>query len=276
MTAVTPANAVTPDEADPVLLELDGAVATITLNRPQTLNLLSVAARDALIEAVLAVRDMPDVRAVVLAAAGRHFSAGADLSEFGSADSVFEARRIRWDRDPWGPLWSLPQPLVVALHGYALAAGLEMALLCDIRLAATDTVVGLPETRLGMLPAAGGTQSLTKAIGPVAALPWVLTGDNIPAHQAVARGILHRLVSHDATVSQSPAEAVTAAATEVARRWAAIEPALLQAAKRALRGAAELDLDAGMVLERRLAHLAHDRRERTPRTVDGPDPKATA
>ncbi|MEZ5260972.1 MAG: enoyl-CoA hydratase/isomerase family protein [Acidimicrobiales bacterium] len=78
-------------------------------------------------------------------------SAGADLSEFGSADSVFEARRIRWDRDPRGPLWSLPQPVVVALHGYSLAAGLEMALLCDVRLAAADTVVGLPETRLGML-----------------------------------------------------------------------------------------------------------------------------
>ncbi|MFN0026167.1 MAG: enoyl-CoA hydratase/isomerase family protein [Acidimicrobiales bacterium] len=261
MTAATPPTPPTPPTStEPVLLELDGAVATITLNRPETLNLVSVVVRDALIEAVLAVRDMPDVRAVVLAAAGRHFSAGADLSEFGSADTVFEARRIRWDRDPWGPLWSLPQPVVVALHGYALAAGLEMALLCDIRLAATDTVVGLPETRLGMLPAAGGTQSLTKAIGPVAALPWVLTADNIPAHVAVERAILHRLVPHDAA-AESPAEAVNTAAAELARRWAAIDPTLVQAAKRALRGAAELDLDAGLALERRLARLARAARD---------------
>ncbi len=252
-----------PTATEPVLLALDGAVATITLNRPETLNLVSVAVRDALIEAVLAVRDMPDVAAVVLAAAGRHFSAGADLSEFGSADSVFEARRIRWDRDPWGPLWSLPQPVVVALHGYALAAGLEMALLCDIRLAATDTVVGLPETRLGMLPAAGGTQSLSKAIGAVAALPWVLSADNIPAHQALERGIVHRVVAPDSTVNQSPAEAVNTAAAAVARRWANSEPRLVQAAKRALRGAAELDLDAGLVLERRLAVLADNVTDRS-------------
>lgn len=242
---------------DQVLLELHGGVATITLNRADTMNLVSVAVRDALIEAVLAVRDMPDVRAVVLGAAGRHFSAGADLSEFGSAASVFEARRIRWDRDPWGPLWSLPQPVVVALHGYALAAGLEMALLCDIRLAATDTVVGLPETRLGMLPAAGGTQSLTKAIGPVAALPWVLTADNIPAATALERGIVHRLVAPDTDAGQSPIEAVNQAAAHLAARWAAAPPPLMRSAKRALRAAAELDLDAGLVLERRLAALAN-------------------
>jgi enoyl-CoA hydratase/carnithine racemase len=233
--------------SDEVLLEVDEGVATITLNRPATLNIVSVAVRDALIEAVTAARDHPDVRAVVLAAAGRHFSAGADLSEFGSAESVFEARRIRWDRDPWGPLWSLPQPVVVALHGYSLAAGLEMALLCDIRLAAPDTVVGLPETRLGMLPAAGGTQSLTKAVRPSTALPVVLTADNLTATEALERGLVHRIVTD--------AEGVDAAARRLARRWAGLDPALLQAAKRALRAAAELPLDAGLRTETRLARL---------------------
>ncbi|MGE0731308.1 MAG: enoyl-CoA hydratase/isomerase family protein [Acidimicrobiia bacterium] len=236
----------TEPERDPVRFEVDEGVATITLDRPETLNLVSVAVRDALIEAILAARDHPDVRAVVLAAAGRHFSAGADLSEFGSADSVFEARRIRWDRDPWGPLWSLPQPVVVALHGYSLAAGLEMALLCDVRLAAADTVVGLPETRLGMLPAAGGTQSLTRAVGPAAALPVVLTADNIPATEALARGIVHRIVGDDAA-------GVDAAAAGLAARWASMEPAALRAAKRALRVAGDLPLREGLAVERRLA-----------------------
>lgn len=234
-----------PPTDDPVRFELIGQVARITLNRPETLNIVSVAVRDALIEAVLAARDHPDVRAVVLAAAGRHFSAGADLSEFGSADSVFEARRIRWDRDPWGPLWSLPHPVVVALHGYSLAAGLEMALLCDIRLAAPDTVVGLPETRLAMLPAAGGTQSLTKVIGPHGALPVVMTADNLDARTAVARGLIHRIVGpEEGTVDD--------AALALASRWARLDPPLLRAAKRALRAAADLPLSDGLATERRL------------------------
>lgn len=234
-----------PDVSDEVLLEVDEGVATITLNRPDTLNIVSVAVRDALIEAVLGARDHPDVRAVVLAARGRHFSAGADLTEFGSADSVFEARRIRWDRDPWGPLWSLPQPVVAALHGYSLAAGLEMALLCDLRLAAPDTVVGLPETRLAMLPAAGGTQSLTKAVGPAGALPVVLTADNIGAVDAVRRGLVHRIVDDP--------HGVDAAARRQALAWAALDPGLLQAAKRAMRAAAELPLEHGLAVEARLA-----------------------
>ncbi len=230
--------------SDEVLLEVDEGVATITLNRPDTLNIVSVAVRDALIEAILGARDHPDVRAVVLAARGRHFSAGADLTEFGSADSVFEARRIRWDRDPWGPLWSLPQPVVVALHGYSLAAGLEMALLCDLRLAAPDTVVGLPETRLAMLPAAGGTQSLTKAVGPAGALPVVLTADNIGAVDALRRGLVHRIVED---------LGVDTAARRQALAWAALDPGLLQAAKRAMRAAAELPLEHGLAIEARLA-----------------------
>ncbi len=253
--------------SDPVRFEVDGAVATITLNRPETLNIVSVAVRDALIEAVLAARDHPDVRAVVLAAAGKHFSAGADLSEFGSADTVFEARRIRWDRDPWGPLWSLPQPVVVALHGYSLAAGLEMALLCDIRLAAPDTVVGLPETRLAMLPAAGGTQSLTKAVGPHGALPLVLTADNLTAPAALERGLIHRIVggaSGDgagASGASAGEGSVEDAARALAERWAALDPVLLQAAKRARRRAADLELGQGLGAERRLAQLLAPRRQ---------------
>jgi len=241
--------------SDEVLFTVEDGVATITLNRPAQLNIVSVALRDALIEAVLAARDHPDVRAVVLAAAGKHFSAGADLSEFGSASSVFEARRIRWDRDPWGPLWSLPQPVVVALHGYSLAAGLEMSMLCDLRLAAPDTVVGLPETRLGMLPAAGGTQSLTKAVGPAGALPVVLTADNLPAVEALRRGIIHRIVDD--------AGGVDAAALRQARAWAALDPTLVQSAKRALRAASELPLGEGLATETRLRAVLDTARHRS-------------
>lgn len=205
----------------------DSGIATITLGRAP-LNVYDTVMRDALIEILHALHDLPDVRVVVLRAEGRHFSAGADLAEFGSADFPLEARRLRWDRDPWTPLWTLPVPVVVALHGFALGAGLEMALLCDIRVAAHDTVVGLPETVLGMLPSAGGTQTLSKTVGPDAALPPVLLSTRIPAQEAWRRGLVHAVVPD-----------ADAAAEDIARELARRDPAVLRALKRQLREAVD-------------------------------------
>jgi enoyl-CoA hydratase/carnithine racemase len=234
------------DEAGPVRFSLgEDGVAVVSLHRPDKLNIYDLAMRDALIEAFMAVADDPAVRALLLRADGRHFSAGADLTEFGSAGSVMAARQIRWERDPWIPLCTLPQPTVVALHGYALGAGLEMALLCDVRLAAPDTKVGLPETRLGMLPSAGGTQSLPRAIGPAAALPIILTAATLDADDAARRGIVHRVV-----------EDVEGEARALAARLAALPPAAVQAARRALRAATDLPLADGLHVERRLARRA--------------------
>ena len=212
---------------DTVTLDLDGAgVATIRLSRPEALNIYNLAMRDDLIEAFSAVRDLTEVRAVVLGAAGRHFSAGADLAEFGTADSVFQARRIRWRRDPWGPLLGIEAPIVAALHGYALGAGFEMALMCDFRLAGPDTVVGLPETKLGMLPSAGGSQTLARLVGPAAAARLVLTADNVSAAEALAAGLIHQV-----------AEPVDEAAHALARRLAAVDPSVMRSARRQLRAA---------------------------------------
>ncbi|MEX2626872.1 MAG: enoyl-CoA hydratase/isomerase family protein, partial [Ilumatobacteraceae bacterium] len=175
-------------------LEIDAAgVATLTLTHPP-LNIYDLQMRDELIEAFTAIRDHPDVRVLVLAAAGDHFSAGADLKEFGTAEGVMDARSIRWERDPWTLLWELPQPTIAAFHGYALGAGLEMALLCDIRLAATGTTLALPESTLGMLPSAGGTQSLARVIGPGPAAPVVMLGDRFGADEASELGVVDRVV----------------------------------------------------------------------------------
>jgi enoyl-CoA hydratase/carnithine racemase len=212
---------------DTVNLEMDeGGVATIRLNRPDALNIYNLAMRDDLIEAFGAVRDITEVRAVVLAAAGRHFSAGADLAEFGTADSTFQARRIRWRRDPWGPLLAIDAPVIAALHGYALGAGFEMALMCDFRLAAPDTVVGLPETKLGMLPSAGGSQTLARLVGPAAAARLVMSAENVSVADALAGGLIHEIV-----------EEVDDAAIALARRLAAVDPSILKAARRQLRAA---------------------------------------
>lgn len=211
---------------DTVILELDDGVATIRLNRPEALNIYNLAMRDDLIEAFSAVADLSEVGAVVLAAAGRHFSAGADLAEFGTADSIFQARRIRWRRDPWGPLLRIDAPIVAALHGYALGAGFEMALMCDFRLAAPDTVVGLPETKLGMLPSAGGSQTLARIVGPAAAARLVLTADNVAAPEALATGLVHEI-----------ADPVDEAARALARRLAGVDPSVMRTARGRLRAA---------------------------------------
>lgn len=224
----------------------DHGVAIVTLDHPP-LNVYDLAMRDDLIEAVLAIRDVPSVRCFVLRAAGKHFSAGADLSEFGSADSIHEARRIRWDRDPWIPLSELPVPTVAELHGYTVGSGLEMSLLCDLRIAGADTVLGLPETKLGMLPAAGGTQSLTRAIGPHAAAPIVLTGRNLDAEEALRRGVVHDVVPNDELAGR-----VDALAAQLSR----LDPGVVGAAKRALSAAWDQPLDHGLATERRLALLA--------------------
>lgn len=216
-------------------------VATVTLAHPP-LNIYDLQMRDELIEAFAAVRDHPDARALVLAADGKHFSAGADLKEFGSAGSILEARSIRWERDPWTPLWELPQPTIVALHGYALGAGLEMSLLCDIRIAQTGTQLGLPETKLGMLPSAGGTQTLARTIGPGPAAPLVMLASTIDADEALRRGVVDAV---DADADR--------AARSLAATIASIDPGAVRAARRALRAAVDLPLADGLRRERVLA-----------------------
>lgn len=227
-------------------LEIDDrGVAVLTLAHPP-LNIYDLRMRDELIEAFSAVRDHPDARVLVLAADGDHFSAGADLKEFGTAAGVMDARAIRWERDPWTPLWELPQPTIVALHGYALGAGLEMALLCDIRVASTGTTLGLPETTLGMLPSAGGTQSLVRVVGPGRATPLVMLGSRIAADEALRLGVVDRVVD------DADAEAL-----RLAERVAAAPPGAVRAARRALRAAADLGLEDGLRRERLLAATLH-------------------
>ncbi len=236
-----------------VHLEFDGPVAVVSLDSPP-LNIFDLEMRDDLIEAIAAVGDVPDVRVMILRSAGRHFSAGADLSEFGTAASIFEARRIRWDRDPWGPLWDLRVPTIAALRGVAVGSGMEMAMLCDLRVAADDTRLGLPETKLGMLPAAGGTQSLTRALGPHASLPLVASAITIDAAEAEQCGVVNWVVDD-----------VDTHARALADRLAALDPRAVAAARRALRAAGDLPLDAGVLIEKQLAALVQLRSARSPR-----------
>ena len=221
----------------------DQGVATVLICNPP-LNVYDLEMRDGLIESIAAVRDNPDARCLLLRAEGPHFSAGADLTEFGSASSIFEGRRIRWDRDPWLPLLGLSIPTVVALKGYAVGSGLEMAMLCDLRIAATDVVLGLPETKLGMLPAAGGTQTLTRLVGPHAAAPIVLMGRNLDIGDAMELGIVAEAVD--------PAE-LDHIAERRAAELALLDPDVAMNLRRCIAASKDLPLCLGLELERRLA-----------------------
>jgi len=223
-------------------------VATVTLNRPQALNAINLRMRDDLWEIMHAVRDDPEVRAVIFKGAGdRAFSAGADVTEFGTAPSIAEARRARRERDLWRFLLTLEKGLVAAIHGFALGAGIELPMCCDIRIASDDAKIGLPEVSLGYIPSAGGTQTLPRLVPRSAAMQIILGGDPIDANTAFQYGLVHRVV---------PRDQLAAEAERVARRIAARPPSAVALAKRAVFAAAELSAESAMAVESNLARLA--------------------
>ncbi|HLY37492.1 MAG TPA: enoyl-CoA hydratase/isomerase family protein [Candidatus Binatia bacterium] len=229
-----------------------GPVAIVTLDRPDVLNAYDVAMRDDLDAAFAAADEDPDVRALVLRGAGPAFSTGGDVREFGTAPSPVVARIVRWRRDVWGRLSSLRAATVAAVHGHAVGGGMEMALLCDLCIAADDARFALPETGLGMLPGVAGTQTLPRRVGTARALDVVLTGRVLDASAALVAGIVCRVV---------PRAALAREALALGRRLARLDPTFVQAARRAVRGALDVDLASGIWLERRLA-LGLERRRR--------------
>lgn len=242
--------------------EKRGPVAIVTLDRPEVLNAYNVAMRDDLHAVLGAADDDPDVRALVLRGRGRAFSTGGDVSEFGSAPSPLVARRVRWQRDVWSRLLDLRAATVAAVHGYAVGGGMEMALLCDVRIAATDARFALPETALGMIPGVCGTQTLPRAVGMARALDLVLTGAWLDARRAHDVGLVTRVV---------PRARLEASALALARRLARVDSRVIAAARRCVRAAHDLSLADGIELERRLA-LALKARPVTVHRNRGPRP----
>lgn len=230
-----------------VIYAKDGPVARLTLNRPSALNAVNLAMRDELWLLLQAVRDDPDVRAVILRGAGeRAFCAGADVKEFGSAPSVVEARRARRERDLWGLMLSLPKPMVAALHGWALGAGCEMSLYCDLRIAADDTRFGLPEVSLGYIPSAGGTQTLPRIVPPGVAMHMVLSGEPVDAATALRIGLVHQVV---------PRGELDATAERVAARLAALPPGYTAAVRQVVNDGLDLPLPLALDREAQLAAM---------------------
>ncbi|MBI2856019.1 MAG: enoyl-CoA hydratase/isomerase family protein [Chloroflexi bacterium] len=236
-----------------VLYNKDGDIAYIALNRPRVLNAYNMQMRDDMYEVLRAVQDDPEVRCVVLRGEGdRAFCTGADLTEFGSAPSRVIARQVRWERDVWSLFLNLDKPVIAALHGYVVGSGLEMALLCDLRIAADDAVFWLPEAGLGMLPAAGGSQSTPRIVGVPWALDMLLGGQQIDAQKALEMGLVHRVVSREHLLAETLAWA---------RQLAERPPHLIRAMKEAIRRGMDMPLESALEMELTLAASAVSARE---------------
>jgi enoyl-CoA hydratase len=220
-------------------------VALVTIDRQEALNALSFDLLDALATNLEDLDRDPECRAIVLTGAGtRAFAAGADIRELAAQTPVTltaENRFASWDR-----IAAIGTPLIAAVRGFALGGGCELAMTCDMVVAADDAQFGQPEIKLGVMPGAGGTQRLTRAIGKAKAMELILTGRPMSAREADAAGLVTSVVPPEATVE---------AALDLARRVAAQAPLAVRAAKEAILKAHELPLSAGLEFERRAFFL---------------------
>lgn len=216
----------------------DRGVATITLNRPDRLNAINMAMRDLIWEHLGACRDIPDVQVIVFRGEGRAFSAGADISEFGTAPSVIAARRARHHRDVWWELLNHRCLTIAAMHGFCFGAGLELPLCCDVRIAAEGSTFALPEVTLGYIPSAGGTQTLPRTVPPGVAASMILTGEPIDTVTAARCGLVDRVVpaaSLDAAVEATITDALGGGTDRLRKRRLAMLNAGVAAAAASLR-----------------------------------------
>lgn len=233
------------DGFETVIYEKRDGIAFVTLNRPERLNAYNIQMRDDLYEIIGAIKDDSEVKIGIIKGAGeRAFCAGADLSEFLTAPAPVEARQVRWQRDLWGLFLSVPQPLIAALHGFVLGSGIEISLCCDIRVASDDVKFGLPEVGLGILPAAGGTQTLPRLVGRSKALEMLLLNERLDAEEAYRIGLVNRVV---------PRETLLRDVEQMASKIASFDTLAVRYAKRAVVEGLDLTLNHGLELERRLA-----------------------
>lgn len=231
--------------AELVLVERDGPVGIVLLNRPDALNALSDDLMGELVSTLAELDRDEDVRCIVLGGSENAFAAGADIAELAesSAIELYYQRRVeRWDAI--AGLWT---PLIAAVSGYCLGGGCELAMACDLIIASESAQFGQPETGVGVIPGAGGTQRLTRAVGKAVAMDMILSGRFLSADEALRVGLVARVVAREAWLEE---------AKRVAREIATKAPVATRLAKEAVDRAFESPLRLGLEHERRLLYLA--------------------
>jgi enoyl-CoA hydratase len=228
-----------------VQIERDGPVAVVLLNRPDALNALSTPLMEELVTALQELDDDTGVRCIVLGGSERAFAAGADVGELADHNAVelYGSRRI----DRWDAIRAIRTPLVAAVSGYCLGGGCELAMACDLIVASESAQFGQPEINLGVLPGAGGTQRLTRAVGKAVAMDVILTGRFLTADEALRAGLVARVVPQEAWLTEAKA---------VAQAIASKSPVSVRLATEAVDAAFETPLTAGIEFERRAFYLA--------------------
>ncbi|HEX8362474.1 MAG TPA: enoyl-CoA hydratase-related protein [Longimicrobium sp.] len=238
-----------------VRVERDGAVAILTVDRPEKRNALNAAVRAELIAALDELRGDAEVRVLVVTGAGeKAFVAGADIGEF-AGRTPLEQRAVMTGRRVFDEIAAYPKPVIAMINGFALGGGCELALACDLRIAADTAKLGQPEINLGIIPGGGGTQRLPRVVGTGQAMRLILSGEIIGAAEALRIGLVD--VVH-------PAAELRERTLEMARGMATKSPVALQMAKSAVRAAAEMPMAAGLAYETELfatCFASDDKRE---------------
>ncbi len=236
-----------------VLVRREPPVAVVTLSRPQVLNALSPELMETLAQEIEALDADDAIRAIVLTGSGRAFAAGADIAEMADKDAAAMLERDQFRC--WQRLRATRKPLIAAVSGYALGGGCELAMLCDMIIAAEGARFGQPEVRIGVMPGAGGTQLLTRALGKWQAMELVLTGRTLTAREMYEHSLVTRVVPDDLQLSE---------ALRLAREIASHAPIAVRLAKEAVQKAFMGTLEEGLPLERKNFYLlfaTEDRRE---------------
>ncbi len=238
-----------------IVVEREGPVATVRINRPDKLNALNAMVRREIARAMDELGADPTVRVAILCGTGeKAFAAGADVAEF-AARTPGEQRDVYRRRRVYDAVAAFPKPLIAAIHGFCLGGGVELALACDVRVADPSARFGQFEIRLGLIPGAGGTQRLARLVGPGQAARIALSGDLIDGTEAHRIGLTEILADEGEHLAQ---------ARELAGRMARWSPVALGLVKESLRAAAETSLTAGLELEKELflaAFASEDGRE---------------
>jgi enoyl-CoA hydratase len=226
--------------AEFVRLEVDEGVATLRLDRPK-MNALNAQMQEEIRAAATEATARDDVKAVVVYGGERVFAAGADVKEMAEMSYVDMVARSGALQSSFSSVAAIPKPVVAAVTGYALGGGCELALCADVRFAADDAVLGQPEILLGIIPGAGGTQRLTRLVGPSRAKDIIFTGRFVPADEALAIGLVDRVV---------PAAQVYDEAVAWACQFTGAATYAVRAAKEAIDQGLEVDLQTGLAIER--------------------------
>ncbi|MAT40296.1 MAG: enoyl-CoA hydratase [Ectothiorhodospiraceae bacterium] len=227
-----------------LLVSKENSIAVVQLNRPEVLNALNLRLMDELVHVLTALDNDDEVRAIVLHGNEKAFAAGADITEMSEAGAIEMLIRDQFTK--WDKIRKVKKPLIAAVSGFALGGGCELTMICDIIIASESARFGQPEINIGVMPGAGGTQRLTRAVGKQKAMEMVLTGNHITAQEALEYGLVLRVV---------PVELYLKEALHLAKEIASRPPMSVQLAKESVLKSFDTTIEGGLEFERKNFYL---------------------